>query len=160
MSEPILTSDAARAPTPVSAAGASTSTKKAKGAAAPKVTAPAPAQAPKKTASPSKAKAVVSKPAAKAKAPDPAPVKAVAVATGKPPKAKLKLVRDSFTMPHADFELIDVLKQRAMNFRHAVKKGELLRAGLQVLAALPDVQLEKALARITPLKTGRPKKAS
>ena len=81
------------------------------------------------------------------------PVKPAAAEPGKAQKVKLKLVRDSFTM------LIDVLKQRAMNFRHAAKKGELLRAGLQVLAALPDAQLEKALARITPLKTGRPKKA-
>ena len=156
MSESIHTSD--RAATPA-VQGAVTSTNKAKRPTASKPAAPAPAKAPKKTASTSKAKGVVSKPLAKAKAPSPAAVKAMAVPTGKPPKAKLKLVRDSFTMPHADFELIDLLKQRAMNFRHAVKKGELLRAGLQVLAALPDIQLEKALARITPLKTGRPKKA-
>lgn len=95
---------------------------------------------------------------AKAKPPATAPIKPAIPSIAKPPKAKLKLVRDSFTMPQSDFELIDVLKQRAMNFRHAVKKSELLRAGLQVLAALPDVQLEKALSRITPLKTGRPKK--
>lgn len=156
MNESIHTSDTVATP---AAQGAATSTNKAKRTMASKPAAPAPANAPKKTASTSKAKGVVSKPPAEAKAPAPAPVKAVAAATGKPPKAKLKLVRDSFTMPHADFELIDLLKQRAMNFRHAVKKGELLRAGLQVLAALPDVQLEKALARITPLKTGRPKKA-
>lgn len=157
MSEPILTSDAARAATPVGAADEVISTSKAKRTMASKPAAPAPAKAPK-TASTSKAKGVVSKPPAKAKVRGPAAVKA-AVPPGKPPKAKFKLVRDSFTMPHADFELIDLLKQRAMNFRHAVKKGELLRAGLQVLAALPDAQLEKALARITPLKTGRPKKA-
>ncbi|OYT99174.1 MAG: hypothetical protein CFE40_09650 [Burkholderiales bacterium PBB1] len=106
-----------------------------------------------------KAKPTARKPVAAAKPAAPTPAKAAAAPIGKPPKAKLKLVRDSFTMPQSDFELIDVLKQRAMNFRHAVKKSELLRAGLQVLAALPDVQLEKALARITPLKTGRPKKA-
>ena len=73
--------------------------------------------------------------------------------------AKAKLVRDSFTMPQADFDLLDVLKQRALNFRHSAKKGELLRAGLQALANLSDVQLQAALARVTPLKPGRPKKA-
>ncbi len=156
MSESIHTSDTVATPAPVVAAP---STKKAKASTAPKVTAQAAAKATKKTAPASKAKPLVSKPAETAKAPVTSPVKASAAPTGKPPKAKLKLVRDSFTMPHADFELIDLLKQRAMNFRHAVKKGELLRAGLQVLASLPDVQLEKALARITPLKTGRPKKA-
>jgi hypothetical protein len=77
---------------------------------------------------------------------------------GKAPKAKLKLVRDSFTMPQADFDLIDVLKQRALNFRHSAKKSELLRAGLQVLAALPQAELQATLERITSLKPGRPKK--
>ena len=62
-------------------------------------------------------------------------------------------------MPQADFELIDMLKQRALDFRHSVKKSELLRAGLQVLAALPHAELQAALERITALKPGRPKKA-
>ena len=132
-------------------------TKPPVGASTPKAKAPVATQATKKTSPTTTTKPPVSKPVATAKKPAAAPVKAAAVPTGKPPKVKHKLVRDSFTMPQSDFELIDVLKQRAMNFRHAVKKSELLRAGLQVLAALPDVQLEKALARITPLKTGRPK---
>ena len=85
----------------------------------------------------------------------------VAPAARKPEKpVKTKLVRDSFTMPQADFDLVDVLKQRALNFRHSAKKGELLRAGLQALASLSDVQLQAALARVTPLKPGRPKTAA
>ncbi len=159
MSNSLLTLDAAAASAPVGASGAAASPKKAKTATAPQVTAKTAPKATKKPPSAPKAKPVVSKPAATAKTPATLPTKAAAVPTGKPPKTKHKLVRDSFTMPQSDFELIDVLKQRAMNFRHAVKKSELLRAGLQVLAALPDVQLEKALARITPLKTGRPKQA-
>jgi hypothetical protein len=159
MTDSLLTIDAAAASAPVGASGAAASPKKARAAKAPKVTAQATAKAPKKALPAAKAKPTASKPLATAKKPATSPVKTAAVPTSKPPKAKHKLVRDSFTMPQPDFELIDVLKQRAMNFRHAVKKGELLRAGLQVLAALPDVQLEKALARITPLKTGRPKQA-
>jgi hypothetical protein len=82
-------------------------------------------------------------------------------AARKPEKpAKTKLVRDSFTMPQADFDLVDVLKQRALNFRHAAKKGELLRAGLQALAALSEADLQAALERVTSLKPGRPKKAN
>lgn len=131
--------------------------KSAVGATTPKVMVKAAAKA--ATAPAAKAKPAARKPVAAAKPPVATPAKAAAASIGKPPKAKLKLVRDSFTMPQSDFELLDVLKQRAMNFRHAVKKSELLRAGLQVLAALPDVQLEKALSRITPLKTGRPKQA-
>ena len=84
----------------------------------------------------------------------------VAPAARKPEKpVKTKLVRDSFTMPQADFDLVDVLKQRALNFRHAAKKGELLRAGLQALAALSETELKAALERVTSLKPGRPKKA-
>jgi len=56
-------------------------------------------------------------------------------------------------------QVIDVLKQRALNFRHAAKKGELLRAGLQALAALSETDLQAALERVTSLKPGRPKKA-
>ena len=130
-------------------------------AATPKVTVKAAAKTTKVAVPATKSKSAAGQPAAAPKPPAAAPVHAAAAAAAnvKPPKVKHKLVRDSFTMPQSDFELIDVLKQRAMSFRHAVKKSELLRAGLQVLAALPDVQLEKALARITPLKTGRPKKS-
>lgn len=71
---------------------------------------------------------------------------------------KVKLVRDSFTMPRADFELIAVLKERALGFRRPTKKSELLRAGLQALAALDDARLQAALEGLTPIKAGRPKK--
>ena len=108
---------------------------------------------PTSTSTPKTRRAAPKAPAATAKAPIAKP------ASAKPVKVKLKLVRDSFTMPQTDFELIDVLKQRALGFRHPAKKSELLRAGLQVLADLPPAQLEAALSRIPSLKPGRPKKA-
>ncbi|MET0349372.1 MAG: hypothetical protein ABW067_06270 [Rhizobacter sp.] len=129
-----------------------------------------------KTASPARKTAVAKKPPAPAVKPVPparkaAPAKPVAskkaVAAKKPvaapapekaPKpAKQKLVRDSFTMPSSDFALIDSLKERALGFRRPTKKSELLRAGLQALAALTDAQLQAALGRLEPLKTGRPR---
>lgn len=70
---------------------------------------------------------------------------------------KHKLVRDSFTMPRADFELIHALKERALGFKRPTKKSELLRAGLQALAALDDSALKARLERLIPLKPGRPK---
>ena len=39
----------------------------------------------------------------------------------KPPKQKQKLVRDSFAMPVADFNLIDALKERALTFRRPLR---------------------------------------
>ncbi|CAN5599142.1 hypothetical protein BH09PSE5_BH09PSE5_28940 [soil metagenome] len=71
---------------------------------------------------------------------------------------KQKLVRDSFTMPRADFDLVDALKGRALAFHRPAKKSELLRAGLHALAALSGPELRASLEKLTPLKTGRPKK--
>jgi hypothetical protein len=75
----------------------------------------------------------------------------------KTPKPKAKLVRDSFTMPQADFALVGVLKERALEFKRPTKKSELLRAGLQALAKLDAAALSAALGALTPLKPGRPK---
>lgn len=77
---------------------------------------------------------------------------------GKPEKQRVKLVRDSFAMPEADFAWIDILKMRAIAARRPAKKSELLRAGLKALAALTPMQLAAALEALTPVKTGRPKK--
>jgi hypothetical protein len=115
--------------------------------------APAKKTAPvKKT--PTAKKAVVAK---KVAAPVPAPV-VILVAPEPKPKSKDKLVRDSFTMPRGDFELIALLKERALTFKRPTKKSELLRAGLQALAALNQKQLQTALDRLPLLKSGRPKK--
>lgn len=99
--------------------------------------------------------------ASRAKATAKAPTAAVAKGDkpGKPPKpARVKLVRDGFTMPADDFALIAALKARALAAQREVKKSELLRAGLQVLAALDDAALLAALGRLTPVQQGRPKK--
>ncbi len=74
------------------------------------------------------------------------------------PKARVKLVRDSFTMPDSDFALIAALKATAIDARRAAKKSELLRAGLHALAALDAQALVAALDRLEAVKTGRPKK--
>lgn len=76
----------------------------------------------------------------------------------KPPKQQRKPVRDSFTMPEADFALIAALKARALAGRREAKKSELLRAGLHALAALDGAALVAALAQLEPVKIGRPKK--
>jgi hypothetical protein len=70
---------------------------------------------------------------------------------------KDKLIRDSFTLPREDFELIAALKDRALDFKRPTKKSELLRAGLQVLASLDQAKLRTALDALRPLKAGRPK---
>jgi hypothetical protein len=125
------------------------------GAAAPAIKPPAVKKSPAKKVSATKAAAKV---ATKAKPPAAAPAAPPAAPVAEVAKVKQKLVRDSFTMPNADFDLIQVLKDRALNFKRPAKKSELLRAGLQVLSALTDAKLKSALDSLAPLKAGRPKK--
>ncbi|NIC39656.1 hypothetical protein HA630_01075, partial [Aquabacterium sp. A08] len=51
---------------------------------------------------------------------------------------KMKLVRDSFCMPKDEYARLDALKTRALGLSLAVKKSELLRAGLKALDGLSD----------------------
>ena len=89
------------------------------------------------------------------------PVKTVAakpVKVAKPAKVKKpKLVRDSFTIPKDEYVVIDALKIRAGKLGQAVKKSELLRAGVKALAAMSDIQFKAALSNVPTIKTGRPK---
>lgn len=70
---------------------------------------------------------------------------------------KAKLVRDSFTIPKAEYAAIDTIKQRAAKMSLSPKKSELLRAGLMLLTQLDDAALVKALSAVPAIKTGRPK---
>jgi hypothetical protein len=69
---------------------------------------------------------------------------------------KEKVVRDSFTMPKSDYAKLALLKQKCLDAGVAVKKSELLRAGLQMLDAVPAKRLLQAVSAIETVKTGRP----
>lgn len=75
----------------------------------------------------------------------------------KKPK-KVKMIRDSFTMPENDYSLISTLKQRCLDAGVPVKKSELLRAGLIALSRLNGVSLLKRMVELEKIKTGRPPK--
>lgn len=72
--------------------------------------------------------------------------------------AKPKLVRDSFTLPEADYALFASLKQRALKGGTEVKMSELLRAALAMLARADDAEFLNAVGQVERIKTGRPKK--
>ncbi|HSI46101.1 MAG TPA: hypothetical protein VK950_07975 [Methylophilus sp.] len=80
------------------------------------------------------------------------------VASDKSKTPKVKMERDSFTMPKDEYAQIAALKKRLEGAGKAVKKSELLRAGLKLLSALDDTKLKAALAAVPTIKTGRPKK--
>jgi hypothetical protein len=87
--------------------------------------------------------------------------KPVAKVAATPPKAtkpiKVKLIRDSFTMPSYDYDLIATLKSRALDNKTVLKKSELLRAGLHALSKLEAQQLIALVSTLAVVKTGRPK---
>ena len=126
---------------------------------------PAPAASKVKKAVVQETKTVVKAPAKKpSKRPAdtaPAKAKAAAPAPALPTKEvrakKPKLVRDSFTIPKDEYAVIEALKQRANALAQPVKKSELLRAGLKMLAGLSDAALRSALQAVPSIKTGRPK---
>ena len=132
-----------------------------------KIVAPVPVKVPSiaksavgKTAAVKKAAASTKTKPADKKAVRPAAPKLPAVKPAAPTPVKLKkpkLVRDSFTMPKDEYAAIDGLKLRAGKLGQAVKKSELLRAGIKALSATSDIQFKAALSNVPPLKTGRPK---
>jgi hypothetical protein len=71
---------------------------------------------------------------------------------------KEKVVRDSFTMPKSDYAKIAILKQKCIDAGVSVKKSELLRAGLLLLASAPSKRLLAAVSAVEAVKTGRPAK--
>jgi hypothetical protein len=115
----------------------------------PKVKAALPAKPVSKTAN--------QKPAAAAVA-----VKPKTAKVGKPAKEdkppKIKMVRDSYTMPENDYVQLADLKKRCLQAGLHVKKSELLRAGLAGLTKLADAALVKAIKQVEVIKTGRPAK--
>ncbi|MCE2723760.1 MAG: hypothetical protein ACK5YU_09610 [Burkholderiales bacterium] len=81
-------------------------------------------------------------------------VKPAAKPADKPKKQKT--IRDSFNMPEGDYALIATLKKRALSAAKEVKKSELLRAGLKVLANMSAEAFANAINAVPTIKTGRP----
>ena len=80
-------------------------------------------------------------------------------AAAKPAKdKKIKMVRDSISIPKAEYQALDDMKLRAGKLAAHVKKTELIRAGIKLLAAAPDAAFLAALRAVPSLKTGRPAK--
>lgn len=73
------------------------------------------------------------------------------------PPEKTKVVRDSFTMPVDDYELIENLKKRSLQSGHQITKSEILRAGLLALNRLDDNNFLDQIREVEKIKTGRPK---
>ncbi|RJG04350.1 hypothetical protein D3878_10450 [Noviherbaspirillum sedimenti] len=106
---------------------------------------------------PGAVKPVVSRKAVPAKSNAVAPAAALAAPKDKPKKPKL--VRDSFTMPEAEYKVLADLKKACIKAGFEVKKSELLRVGVALMQRADVAQLQQVLATLPSLKAGRPKKA-
>jgi hypothetical protein len=78
--------------------------------------------------------------------------------TKKAKPEKVKMERDSFTMPKDEYAQLTLLKARLTAMGQPAKKSELLRAGIKLLAAMSDNTLKTTLAKVPVIKTGRPNK--
>jgi hypothetical protein len=67
------------------------------------------------------------------------------------------VIRDSFTMPAADYELLAILQERCMKAGKNVNKSEIVRAGLQTLAKLAVHDLANAFSDVKKVRPGRPR---
>jgi hypothetical protein len=116
---------------------------------------------------PAAKRAAAKAPQAAAAAKQPKTVKAAKLAkpekTDKAEKAdkarKPKLVRDSFTIPKPEYTVLEGLKLRAGKLGRPAKKSEVLRAGVQALAAMGDAAFLASFNAVPAVKTGRPAKA-
>ena len=68
-----------------------------------------------------------------------------------------KVIRDSFTMPQADYELITTLKNRSLSAGISTTKSEILRAGLLALDQMTEADFLNKIGGVEKIKTGRPK---
>lgn len=99
---------------------------------------------------------VVTKPATKAPAVKAPALKKPAVKAVKVKKPKL--VRDSFTMPQAEYDVLAQVKKACITAGIEIKKSELLRIGVAMLQKLDVKKIGEAKADLPALKAGRPSK--
>ncbi len=71
---------------------------------------------------------------------------------------KVKVVRDSFTMPETEYAVLAEVKKACLSAGFAVKKSELLRVGVALIRTLDKDALKKWVESLPPLKAGRPRK--
>lgn len=96
----------------------------------------------------------VKKPPARKATPAAAPVAAAAPVS--PPK-KRRWVQDKLKFPRDEYGVIALLKVRLGTLGHAAKKTDIVRAGLQAVAALSDQALLQAIRSLPGHPKGKSK---
>jgi NDP-sugar pyrophosphorylase family protein len=76
-------------------------------------------------------------------------------------KAKVKkdvLVRDSFTMPQSEYQVLSLVKKSCLQAGIEIKKSELLRIAVVQLAGLSVTKIATLQKALNKIQAGRPKK--
>lgn len=81
----------------------------------------------------------------------------VSRATKKESVGDSAIIRETFSMPPSDSDLIDQLRQRSAAQGVMLNRSEILRAGLAALSTLSDAKLVEIGNQVPKMKTGRPK---
>jgi hypothetical protein len=103
-------------------------------------------------------KPVAKKPTAnRAPAKPPAVAKKAMTSDAKKSQPKVKLVRDSFTLPEVDHDLIKQCKKAAIVSGRETKKSEVVRAAIRAFSELSTAQQLAAYAKLQSIAVGRPK---
>jgi len=89
---------------------------------------------------------------APAKSPAAASKSKVVAKNKKDKPAKIKMVRDNFSMPQSDFDKLLELKKTCLAAGVKVKKSELLRAGLMSISKLSNAAMLAAVKQIATKK--------
>jgi hypothetical protein len=67
-----------------------------------------------------------------------------------------KVIRDGFTMPTTDYELISEIQAICLKAGFSVTKSEVVRAGLHALHDLSTAELQGLFGKLERVKAGRP----
>lgn len=76
----------------------------------------------------------------------------------RPTYDKINVVRDTFTLPEKDYDLIELCKTKLLENKVSATKSEIIRAGLIILSKLTDKELVSSIKLVEKIRTGRPKK--
>jgi hypothetical protein len=78
----------------------------------------------------------------------------------KPKKTKkpkpVRSVRDTFSMPETDYELITKVMDRNPALKMRINKSEILRAGILALSKMSDGELKEVFGELNRVRAGRP----
>jgi hypothetical protein len=98
--------------------------------------------------------AQVQMPQSVATAPSP---QAVPQATPAAPPRHERVIKDGFSMPVADYDLIEACIQRALDSRLVMSKSGILRAAIRALSDLDDASFRRVVGDVREIKAGRKK---